>query len=196
MRPSLQLVPDPQIAPSPQSFHRILASVVAIFALAGAVIHVEAVFDHRDLAVVAAGFVVMAVAQTVVAVVVMIRPVLPVIVAAGALHAAILLTWIVSRTLGLPLIPGAETVAPVGVADVVANTFSIAVVATAIVAVVSNRSGDTAPLSARTTFAMRVVSLAGAVLLTVAALSVPHEHSHADGEDPAHVAEHTHDHEP
>jgi hypothetical protein len=82
------------------------------------------------------------------------------------------------------------------VADVVANTFSIAVVATAIVAVVSNRSGDTAPLSARTTFAMRMVSLAGAVLLTVAALSVPHEHSHADGEDPAHVAEHTHDHEP
>ena len=82
----------------------------------------------------------------------------------------------------------------VGVADVVANTFSIAVVATAIVAVVSNRSGDTAPLSARTTFAMRMVSLAGAVLLTVAALSVPHEHSHADGEDPAHVAEHTHDH--
>jgi hypothetical protein len=188
-------VTDPPTLAPPQSFRRTLAFVVAVFAVAGGVIHIQAAYDHRDLTVVATGFVVMAIAQVVAAVVVTIWPVPGAVVAAGALHAAILLIWILSRTVGLPLIPGAETVASFGVADVVANTFSIAVVAVAIVAVTSHRSAETVSVPPRTFVAIRAVTLAGAVLLTVVALSVPHEHGHDDAEGSASVANHADDHE-
>jgi hypothetical protein len=122
-----------------------------------------------------------------------------VVVAAGALQAAILL----SRTVGLPFIPGAESAGPVGVADVVANTFSIAAIAATIIGITLYRSLETVTLPPRTSRATRAVMLTGAIILTVAALSETHDHAGHDEAPSDHGHEHvaevstpSHDHNP
>jgi hypothetical protein len=191
----------PQTAPtatshSGQHSHTTLAWVIAVSAAAGAVIHIEAAFDHRDLVFVATGFLVMAIGQASVAIGVVIRPILPVIAAAGALHSAIFLTWVVSRTMGLAPIPGSEPVASVGVADVVANTFSIAVVAIAIVAITLHMTSETLTFPRMAARTLRAVSVVAAMILTVAALSAAHEHVDDDAGGSVPVPSHEHEHAP
>lgn len=175
------------------SLHRALAWVIATFAAAGGLIHLEASIDHRDLTLIAIGFAAMAIAQLAVAGLTLVRPSPTVLLWVGVLHAGIGLVWIVSRTVGLSFIPGADQAAEVGVADLVANTFSIAVVGVTIVALTLGRSYQALPLPPITTRIIRLVALVGALILTVAALSVPHEHAdHLDVSVPAPT--HSHDH--
>lgn len=175
------------------SLHRALAWVIATFAAAGGLIHLEASIDHRGLTVIAVGFAAMAIAQWAVAGLTLVRPSPTGLLWVGVLHAGIALVWIVSRTIGLSFIPGADQAAEVGVADLVANTFSIGVVGVTIVALTLGRSYQALPLPPTTTRIIRLVALVGALILTVAALSVPHEHAdHLDVSIPAPI--HSHDH--
>jgi hypothetical protein len=170
-----------------------LAWVIATFAAAGGLIHLEAAIDHRDLVVVAVGFAVMAVAQLALAGVMLLRPTPAGLFGVGAVHAAIALLWIITRTIGLPFIPGAEQAAQVGVADVVANTFSIALVGVAIVAL-SRKGPNQASLLPRNTRVIRVVVLVGALILTVAALSETHAHAQNDPDVSLSSDSHSHEH--
>lgn len=174
------------------SLHRALAWVIATFAAAGGLIHLEASIDHHGLTVIAVGFAAMAIAQLAVAGLTLVRPSPTVLLWVGVLHAGIGLVWIVSRTVGLSFIPGADQAAEVGVADLVANTFSIAVVGVTIVALTLGRSYQALPLPPITTRIIRLVALVGALILTVAALSVPHEHADHLVSVPAPT--HSHDH--
>ena len=172
-----------------------MAWVIATFAAAGGLIHLEASIDHRELTVIATGFAAMAISQLVLVGVLLIRPSAKALVWIGALHAGIALVWIMSRTIGLSLIPGAEQAAQVGVADVVANTFSLAVVGVTIVALSLDRPSQAVPLHPNTVRAVKVVALVGALILTVAALGETHDHAHNDGEASLPTPVHSHDHD-
>jgi hypothetical protein len=171
-----------------------LAWVIATFAAAGGLIHLEASIDHRDLVVVAVGFAVMAIAQLVLAGVMLLRPTPAVLIGVGAVHGAIALVWIMSRTVGLAFIPGAEQAAQVGVADVVANTFSIALVGVTILAF-SRKGPNQASSHPSNTRVINMVVLVGALILTVAALSETHVHAHNDGEAPLPNPGQAHEHD-
>ena len=180
---------------SKASLQGALAWVVAVFAAAGGLIHLQASIDHRDLMVIAVGFAAMAISQLVLAGVMLMRPSPKALIWVGALHAGIVLVWIISRTLGLVFIPGAEQAAEVGVADVVANTLSLAVVGVTIIALSLDRSSQAVPLHPSTARAINVVTLVGALILSVAALGETHDHAHNDGEAPLPIPVHSHDHD-
>jgi hypothetical protein len=177
------------------SLQKDLAWVIATFAAAGGLIHLEASIDHRDLVVVAVGFAVMAIAQWSFAGVMLLRPTLAGLIGVGAVHAAIALLWIITRTIGLPFIPGAEQAAQVGVADVVANTFSIAIVGVAIVALSLDRAHQALSFNSSTARVIRVVVLVGALILTVAGLSETHAHAQNDAEVSLSSDGHSHEHQ-
>ena len=170
-----------------------VSTAVGILAVAGGVVHLEATYDHRDLLIISIGFAAMAVSQLGLAFLVVIRPTRAVVGAIGALHAAIAMVWLLSRTLGLAFVPGAEQVAQVGVADVVANTFSIAVVGATCVAL-SVRPSEPAHIPSATATTAKIATLLGALILTVAALSATHTHFH-DDTGATQVVEHNHGHD-
>ncbi|HEX6221920.1 MAG TPA: hypothetical protein VF115_12570 [Acidimicrobiia bacterium] len=156
--------------------HRILAIAAAVFAAAGGLIHLTVTRQHLDFAIVAAGFVFMGVAQWVFALTILKRPTTVIAISGGVLHAAIVTVWILSRTIGLAFVPGAEHVAPVGVTDIVATSFSVAVVGTAVMW--RALSGSTVSVNVpypgfRTVAAVLAI---GALFLTVPALAAPHDH--------------------
>lgn len=159
---------------------RLLAWSIAVAAAAGGLIHLKASADHRHLAVVATGFVAMGLSQLLFAGVMFLRPSRPSLALGGAFHAGILFVWILSRTIGLPFIPGAQQSASVGVADLVANTFSMAVAGTAAVAFAVGGAGRTDQLLPRVISTIKAVVLTGVLILTVAALTEVHDHDHPE----------------
>lgn len=187
---------------------RVLATTAGTFAAAGGLIHFSVIDDHREVALIATGFAVMAVAQLAFALQMLARPSRHGLWLGGALHAGIVALWSLSRTTGIPVIPGAEVVESVGVADVVSTAFSLGVVG--LVAIAHSLDRATNPVVLPRGVARRVaaVTLAGTLALSAPALLVPHDpHDHAStadaheehGEDPLVPADdhdHDHDHEP
>jgi hypothetical protein len=171
----------------------LLSRGVSIAALAGALIHLDAAGEHTDLSWVMAGFVAMTVAQTLVAVWVWGRPTSSTALWAALLvHVGILATWVLTRTVGLPFVPGAEVAVPVGVSDLAANVLSLAVVAATAVGLTL---GDvTIPLPRRAVGVATAASLVGVLMLSLVAVTAPHDHAGADHD--ASVAEvHAGDHD-
>lgn len=172
--------------------HRIFAIAMAVFAAAGGLIHLTVTRQHLDFPVVAAGFVFMGVAQWIFAFTILKRPTTVITVSGAVLHATIVTVWILSRTTGLTFVPGTEHVAAVGVADIVATTFSVAVIGTAVMwrAVSGSTANVSVPHSGLRTV---VAGLAiGALFLTVPAIAAPHDHEGSHGStDTAEV--HTHE---
>lgn len=156
--------------------HQIVANAAAVFATAGGLIHLTVTRQHFDFPIVVAGFVLMGVAQWVFAFTILKRPTTVVANTGGVLHAAIVAVWILSRTAGLAFVPGAEHVASVGVADIVATTFSVAVIGT--VVVWRALSGSTANVNVPNPGVRTVVAALaiGALFLTVPAIAAPHHH--------------------
>jgi len=156
--------------------HRILAIAAAVFAAAGGLIHLTVTRQHLDLPIVAAGFVLMGAAQWIFAFTILKFPTTVIAVSGAVLHATIVTVWILSRTIGLAFVPGAEHVASVGVADIVATTFSVAVIGTAVIW--RALSGSTANASVPHSGLRTVVAAfaIGALFLTVPAIAAPHDH--------------------
>lgn len=175
----------------------VLATVAGVLAAAGGLIHLGAVGDHTDFRLVAAGFAAMGVSQVVVALWLFRRPSRPVLFLAGGLHAAIAATWALSRTVGLGFVPGEAGAAEVGVADVVANTFSLGVIGVVLIVLALHRATGADVLLPRIVARrMAGVAAAGALVLSAIAISAPHVHaSHAPVID-APVVGHGHDHGP
>lgn len=165
-----------QILRNDTFLNQILAIAAAVFATAGGLIHLTVSRLHLDFPVVVAGFVLMGVAQWVFAFTILRRPTSFVANTGGVLHAAIVAVWILSRTAGLAFVPGAEDVASVGVADIVATTFSVAVIGTVVVWRALSRSQanvNVANSGVRTVVAALAI---GALFLTVPAIAAPHHH--------------------
>lgn len=163
---------------------RVLATVAAALAGAGGLIHFAVVGDHLDLVVVAIGFAGMAIAQWTLALWMLARPGRRAIMLAGVLHAAIVAVWVVSRTIGLGLIPGEAGVAPVGVADLVANMFALVVGGLAVIWIAQDRAAPVV-LSRSVAHRMVGVAVAGALALSVLAMWAPHDHGAPIADVPA-----------
>ena len=104
-----------------------VTSVLAGMLLIGAgVLHISAAGDHTNLPVMAAGFLVVAAFQAALGGVLLFRRARGPVLAAGlALTVGALATWLVSRTSGLPLLPGGH-MEPIGFKDGVTVLFEIA----------------------------------------------------------------------
>ena len=157
--------------------HQILAIAAAVFAAAGGLIHLTVTRQHLDFPIVTAGFAFVGVAQWVFAFTIMKRPTTVIAVSGAVLHAAIVTVWTLSRTIGLAFVPGAEHVAAVGVADIVATTFSVAVVGTVAIWRVLSGSSVRVNVPYRGFRTVVAVLAMGASFLTVPAIAAPHDHS-------------------
>lgn len=160
---------------------RTLATVAGVLAAAGGLIHLRVIGHHTDYHVLAAGFAAMGVSQFVVALWLFRHPSRRVVLLAAGLHAAIAATWALSRTVGLGFVPGEAGAAEVGVADVVANTFSLGVIGVVVILLALDRvAGETVLLPRAVARRMTGVAAAGALVLSAIAVSASHAHaSHA-----------------
>ncbi|CAN5574511.1 hypothetical protein BH20ACT2_BH20ACT2_10890 [soil metagenome] len=133
MRTEPRTLSSPPPAPgSTVTVGRFAAGAAAVASLAAAAVHLAVLPAHAEIS--AAHGVLFASAaglQAAWAVGVVIRPARRVLVAGVALHAAIALAWLVSRTVGLPVPPDPWVPEPVGLADTVATGFALVAVAVA-----------------------------------------------------------------
>jgi len=152
-----------------------LGTAAGILAAASGLIHIAVVPDHREFALVAAGFAAMAAAQWAFALRILTRPSTRVLLLGGALHGALVAVWVLSRTTGLRVISGAETAEEVGIADLVSTTFCLAVVGMVTIARSLDRAGAVrVPRLAARRFTAAM--LVGVSFLTIPAVLVPHHH--------------------
>lgn len=105
-----------------------LSPIVAALSFAGGLIHFAVIRHHLEFAAIAGGFAVMGGAQWSVAVRMLVRPSASTRRAVVAVHVAIVALWVMSRTVGLVVVPGAEAPSRAGLADLTAAAFSIAVI--------------------------------------------------------------------
>jgi hypothetical protein len=107
----------------------VLRLAVAVVSAGAAAIHFAVIDQHLvEYWLFGLFFVAVAVAQLGWVVAVSSHPIRPVYIAGALGNALIAVTWLVSRTTGLPLGPGAGEPEPVGIADVVSTAFELAVV--------------------------------------------------------------------
>lgn len=206
-RPKLAQTTTTLPQPTQVDLPTLVTRAAALSAAAGGLIHFRVIADHLDFPLIAVGFGLMGLAQWVFAGTTLIRPSRFVLTVGIALHAAIAILWIISRTMGLGFIDGAEEPSAVGVADLAANTFSIAVIGAALIGLSLYRSAETLLVPASIATRVEAVVLTGVIFLTVPALLASHDHDHAsvetsvsetgDGHDHAttpgtHQAEHDH----
>ena len=162
---------------------RLLSWIVASLALFDGLIHVAVVRHHLDYSVVAAGFIVIGSAQVLFGVLMVARPSAPARTVGLLLHLAIVSTWLLSRTVGLALVPGAEDPAPVGVADITATVLSVAVIASLVAMTRLEQRTQLVAVPARVS-----KSIAGAVAIVALAVTVPAAsagHDHTDHDRPS-----------
>jgi hypothetical protein len=154
--------------------------VVAAVASAGAgLVHAAAAGSHNDDTSLAWLFSVAALLQLGWAAVVVVRPWAWLVVVGIALNAACLLTWVLSRTVGLfGTLAGVEDV---GTADAAAALLATVACAAAVGALIVRSSAPP-----RLDRSVLVVSLVAIVALVVPAMAAPHTHSRDD-------ADHQHD---
>ena len=174
----------------------VLVTTAALGSAAGGLIHLNQIGAHPDFLLMAGGFALMGVAQWVFALVVLRRPSHPIIWAGGILHAAIFALWLVTRTVGLEIVPGAEVPAEVGLADLVANIFSVAVIGVAAIGTAVHEVANPVVLPPGVATRLKTIVVAGVILLTVPALLVPHEHGSHAPETPAHETSDDHASDP
>lgn len=170
----------PSRVPAATDLTSVLSKVAAVLAVAGGLIHLAVVRHHLDYAVIAAGFALMGGAQLLVAVGLFTRSTSRSRLAGFLLHAGIVVTWLLSRTVGLVIVPGAEGGVPFGVADTTANVFALGVIASLGTIGRIDHLCARVRLSTRVErYAVGVIALA-AVGLTGPAAFAPHEHAGHD----------------
>ena len=164
-------------APAP-SARRVDDVVVAVCGLswAAALIHAEAAVEHAEVAVLHSVFFAAAASfQFLWGIVAYHRPTPRLLWTGAAFSLAIALLWVLSRTSGVPIGPGAWTPEPVGLSDVLATADEL-VLALAVLVHLRAR-GDRGPAVAlRAAIAAAGVSL---VLLSSLAVTFSSGHPHA-----------------
>jgi hypothetical protein len=108
----------------------VLRFAVAVASAAAATIHFAVIDQHfAEYWLFGVFFVAVALAQLGWVVAVLSNPTLTVYVVGALGNGLIAMTWVISRTTGLPFGPGAGEPEPVGIADVVSTAFELAIVA-------------------------------------------------------------------
>jgi hypothetical protein len=105
---------------------RLVGRLTAVFSIAAGVIHISAAADHENLPVMLAGFLVVATLQVSLGgLLLWRRPSGLLVVAALGLMLGSVGVWLVSRTMGLPFLPGGH-MEPIGFKDGVTVLFELA----------------------------------------------------------------------
>jgi hypothetical protein len=167
-----------------------LSVTLACSSIAAAAIHFAVVGDHLDVGPLHGSFfIVVAWAQVLWAIAVLVAPRPAVLLAGVAGNAAIVAVWVLSRTVGVPVPPDPWTPEAVSVADLVATGLELVVVAGALVALRRPRSVAASTLI---TAPVTVVIALGCSLVATAAIANIGEHGHAHGVGAAEGAGHDH----
>lgn len=125
MKPSPLMRPH---EPGMRNAARLVASVTAILSIGAAFVHLSAAADHDNLPAMMAGFSAVAVLQAGLgALLLWRRPSAPVLIAAIALMLGSVGAWVMSRTVGLPLLPGGH-MEPIGFKDGITVLFELGAV--------------------------------------------------------------------
>lgn len=156
-----------------------LSRIAVLLTGAGGVIHLAVIRHHLDDVVVTSGFALIAGAQLLSAALLLTRPSARTRMGVAVLHATVLTTWLLSRTVGLVILPGAEDRAPVGLADSIANAFAVCVVVILVrtIRVEQRRVRSWVPPRPSRIVAAAAIAV---VSLTAAACLAPHEHANHD----------------
>jgi hypothetical protein len=116
-------------AEPPYTAHRATLRAVALLSVGAAVIHFAVIAQHfEEWWLTGLFFVAIAVFQIAWALLVLVRPSSPVYLAGALVNAAIVVTWIVSRTTGVPVGPEAGEPEAVGFPDTLATAFEVVLV--------------------------------------------------------------------
>ena len=120
---------------------RTLALLLAALSIGAAIIHFAVIAQHWDEWWLAAiFFIAVALFQLAWATLVLLRPSVPVYLSGAAINALVVVTWIVSRTSGIPVGPEAGEPEPVGFPDVLATAYELLLVVL-VLALVSRSRG-------------------------------------------------------
>ena len=149
----------------------LLSSLAAMAAAAAGLIHLAVINDHAGSTLLTAAFATIGLAQGTSAVALWRRLAWSRTFAL-VVHTAVPAVWVVTRTTGIPLTASLAAREPVGVADVVATTFSLIVLG--LVGLTWLLRQQTVAVPKRRTHALRVVAAAGMTILLVPAILAPH----------------------
>ena len=158
----------------------VLSKVAAVFAAASGLVHLAVVRHHLDYGVITAGFALMGGAQLLVAAGLVIKPQSRVRLAGIVLHAGIAATWLLSRTVGLIVVRGAEDPVSFGFPDTIANLFGIAVIACLVMRELMVHRSRRRTLPARAARGVIALIAVAAFALMVPGVSAPHAHAGHD----------------
>ena len=160
-------------------FDSSLARVSAIALLASAAIHAAAAPVHFDVDPIhGILFAVVAVAQALAGLALLVSGSRRILNASAALSAGVIAAWVVSRTMGMPGIDVAAEREAVGLADGVATGLELLVMAAALAVAFLPRSLPTSRLSLPAAAWLSIAAF-GIVAVTVPAVSAAPQHSHA-----------------
>lgn len=159
---------------------RLVAQVAAVLSIGAGVLHVSAAGDHTQLPVMFAGFMLVAILQIALGVLLLRRPLSRVLFAgAVAMMLSSIGLWVLSRTAGLPFIEGGH-LEPIGFKDGVTKLFELA----SIPALLLLLSPDLSRVSVPPRFGSHALAIMGAgcfALMTPALLlGGGEQHSHAE----------------
>ena len=167
--------PDAQaeITAEPRSgLTQILRVVLAVLSAGAAVIHFAVIAQHLDEWWLSGLFFIgVALFQLVWAVTVLIRPSPLVSLTGAVVNALVVVTWIVSRTTGVPVGPEAGERESIGLADVLATSFEVILVAVALALALRARPA-TRLLGPRVARAATWVPAIAVIALTAVALAL------------------------
>ena len=191
-------------APDASDPVRLVGQIAAILSIASGVIHISAAGDHTDLPVMFAGFMLVAVLQIGLGALLISRPPSRLLIAAAiAMTISSIGLWVLSRTTGIPFVPGGHK-EPVGFKDGITKLFEIASIPVLLLML----SKDLARVSVPPRLGTRAITVLGTACLALMppALLSGHTHPHAEsmamgvhdehstGTEVAHAGTHASDH--
>lgn len=129
-----------------RSLRRTLLPLVVITCCGAAAVHFAVMPEHfEESALYGTFFLVTALVQLVYAGLLMFRPSRPLLVAGAIGNAAVILLWLFTRTVAIPLGPGAGTTEEFGGLDILASAFELITFLGAIALLRTGRADEAAP---------------------------------------------------
>jgi hypothetical protein len=148
-----------------------LAGGLAVLSIGAAVIHFAVIAQHMDeWWLTGMFFVVVALFQLAWAIAVLARPSPPLYLAGAVVNALVVITWIVSRTVGVPVGPEAGEAESIGLPDPLATSFEALLIAAAAVALRAGAAARLRPLGRATATWATAVAVVALTALTLALL--------------------------
>jgi hypothetical protein len=169
-----------------------LGAVLGVLSAGAGILHLLAARDHLEHPIVAAFFVVLALAQFAWAGLVAFARSRLVLMAGIAGNLAVVAIWMVSRTTGIPFIDAVSDIEPIGVADAVATFFELVASAGAAFLLALPAAALATRVAAVRMQRLVAGTASVALLMTVPAF-VTQSHHHGHGDTEVLAATHAHD---